>query len=176
MGNSKDRQDYFKAYYKLHKDKIKARVKQRKEDIKNGIITPQTDLYSLDDLKHIEERFPLEEGRIDWDVWDKAVKQTREIIQYGDILLNDTTYKGKIRRIYNANGQLLMSGSAKLLETKIKAYMNLSWEVITQYCNKNYYRSGLFFTNIAFKSENSLKKAIQKAINERKNPDLRIQE
>lgn len=42
--------------------------------------TNESDLYTLDELKNIEELYPNETGRIRWDVWNQVVSETKKNI------------------------------------------------------------------------------------------------
>ena len=43
--------------------------------------TNESDLYTLDELKNIEELYPNETGRIRWDVWEKLTNKGRKWIK-----------------------------------------------------------------------------------------------
>lgn len=40
--------------------------------------TAEEDLYTLYELQHIEELYPEEQGRINWDVWNKLIEESRK--------------------------------------------------------------------------------------------------
>lgn len=179
MRTCDDRKKYFKEYYKKHRDEIRFQQllynkKKRGEAFDENNLQTSI-LYTKEELQNIDkiDKYCFEIGRINWDAWDRIVKETKDIIEYGDIERH-TLYNGITRRIYSKDGQLLYSGTAKLLERLIQPHMRLRWQSITAYCNANYYREGLFFTNIYFKSDEQLRKAIKKAISERKSKDLSL--
>lgn len=44
--------------------------------------TNEEELYTLDELKNIEELYPNEIGRIRWDVWDKLIEKTQKELKH----------------------------------------------------------------------------------------------
>ena len=79
MTNSEKRRQYFKKYYQSHKEECLERYKrnyQRRKEL--GIVTGDVDIYhTREELQEAEER---EEGRINWNIWDKVQEQTKQDI------------------------------------------------------------------------------------------------
>ena len=79
---NKDRREYFKKYYQLHKEKLDERTRKWKQEHKGEEGT--IDIYqSREELKEAEEKL---EGSINWDAWDRVVNTTKEEIK--DVLEN----------------------------------------------------------------------------------------
>ena len=74
-----NRQQYFKKYYKEHKDSYNKNWRKYYERRKElGIQVGDTDIYhTREELQEAEER---EEGKINWNIWDKVQEQTKQDI------------------------------------------------------------------------------------------------
>lgn len=73
---NKNRREYFKRYYQLHKAEMDEKTRKWKAEHKEQEGT--IDIYqSREELQEAEKR---EEGKINWNIWDKVQEQTKNDI------------------------------------------------------------------------------------------------
>lgn len=79
MTNAEKRRQYFKKYYQTHKEQCLERYRrnyQRRKEL--GIEVGETDIYH--NRQELQEAEAREEGKINWDAWDRIVEQTKQDI------------------------------------------------------------------------------------------------
>lgn len=158
MENSKK---YMKRYYQEHREKLREKRKEKyyeKERMpidsfydNNGFIP-----YTKYELQHIEELYPMEKGRINWDVWNRVIEQGKQEIkewelEQQELKRHTNNHKPILRFVYNLYGQLVAQGDAKALEGILKPYGTFSRETITTYANHKWIKDGFYFTNTNYR-------------------------
>lgn len=141
------RKEYFQKYYLKHKEDYQRRSKEFRERRKLGIEAEDDEHYyhSIEELKQAEERH---EGKINWDVWDKLVEETKLMLQeINDIPRNTRKTNTKPRYVYDTNnGRLLY----KDIDINIAAELAMTLEQIRTYCNSMKY---IKYKNLLFANE-----------------------
>ena len=141
MTNSEKRRQYFKKYYQSHKEQCLERYRrnyQRRKEL--GIVTGDVDIYhTREELQEAETR---EEGRINWDMWDKAVEQAKN-----DITNALKDYQGYKKRkpiyVYTINAKIplfIFENSDEASKT-----LGINRMVITNQCRteRPYHQKGI---------------------------------
>lgn len=148
-----DRKTYDQRYYEKHRQEVLERVKAYREAVRNGSHT----------VNHGERLFETREelikaseegdetGEINWDVWDRLVKEFHEKYLNEEYLDRPKNKKGrvlKLRYCYNSSAQLVYSGSSMEVSEKLKEFgVIMSNDNVVLCCNRGQWIHGFYFTS-----------------------------
>ena len=140
-----DRTEYFRQYRLAHLEDFKRRSREFQERRRQGIEIQDKYYTTREELKEAEER---DEGRINWEVWDKLVAELKE--KFNNMTFPKQNNNGVPKWVYrNSTGQLL--GHYQSTQEVLDAFpqLNLTRAAVNYYAmtGKPYYKLDLFFAS-----------------------------